>query len=171
MADVNALVSDYGRRRVMVLGLPLIQVLTVSELEAVIAHEFGHYAGGDTRQAWVYRTREKIGRTLATLRRGWRLLRLPILLYGRLFMRVRRPCPAVRSLLLTSSLHGLWVRNPWPAHCAPGCGIDGFPELLVAGVSPGPQCWLPAAVDGGLRYLPRQSSGSGCAGFVDRPTS
>ena len=88
VADVNALVSDYGRRRVMVVGLPLIQVLTVSELEAVIAHEFGHYAGGDTRQAWVYRTREKIGRTLATLRRGWRLLRLPFLLYGRLFMRV-----------------------------------------------------------------------------------
>src|SRR5215813_6253419 len=27
-------------------------------------------------------------RTLATLRRGWRLLRLPFLLYGRLFMRV-----------------------------------------------------------------------------------
>ncbi len=88
VADVNALVADYGRRRVMVLGLPLIQVLTVSELEAVVAHEFGHHAGGDTRQTWVYRTRERIKRTLATLRGGWRLLRLPFLLYGRLFLRV-----------------------------------------------------------------------------------
>src|SRR5215472_7321018 len=76
------------RRQVMALGLPLIQVVTVSELEAVVAHEFGHYAGGDARQAWVYRTREKIGRTLTTLRSGWRLLRMPFVLYGRLFIRV-----------------------------------------------------------------------------------
>jgi len=88
VADVNAGVFDYGRRQVMALGLPLIQVVTVSELEAVVAHEFGHYAGGDARQAWVYRTREKIGRTLTTLRSGWRLLRMPFVLYGRLFIRV-----------------------------------------------------------------------------------
>ena len=88
VADVNAGVSDHGRRRVMVLGLPLIQVLTVSELEAAVAHELGHYAGGDTRQAWVYRTREKIARALTTLRGGWRLLRLPFVLYARLFMYV-----------------------------------------------------------------------------------
>lgn len=88
VAEVNAGVLDYGRRRVMTLGLPLIQVLTVAELKAVVAHEFGHYAGGDTRQAWAYRTREKIRRTLTTLRSGWLLLRLPFLLYGRLFLRV-----------------------------------------------------------------------------------
>lgn len=87
-ADVNAGVFDYGPRRVMTLGLALIQVLAVSQLEAVVAHELGHYAGGDTRQAWVYRTRERIARTLTTLRGGWRLLRLPFALYGRLFMRV-----------------------------------------------------------------------------------
>lgn len=88
VAQVNAGVFDYGRRRVMALGLPLMEVLTISELEAIVAHEFGHYAGGDTRQVWVYTTREKIARTLTKLRGGWRLLRLPFVLYGRLFMRV-----------------------------------------------------------------------------------
>jgi Zn-dependent protease with chaperone function len=32
----------FGSRRVMGLGLPLLQALNVSQLEAVLAHEFGH---------------------------------------------------------------------------------------------------------------------------------
>ena len=46
--DVNAWVSDrggrmgIGSRRVMGIGLPLLQILSISELAAVLAHEFGH---------------------------------------------------------------------------------------------------------------------------------
>jgi len=46
--DVNAGVRQRGGfmgargRRVMLLGLPLLQVLTISEMRAVLAHEFGH---------------------------------------------------------------------------------------------------------------------------------
>lgn len=72
--DLNASVmerggwSGFGRRRIMTIGLPLIQVLTVSELQAVIAHEFGHYYGGDTRLTpWVYSTRMAMARTLNSL--------------------------------------------------------------------------------------------------------
>jgi len=72
--DMNAGVRQRGGfmgtrgRRVMLLGLPLLQVLTISEMRAVIAHEFGHYHGGDTRLApWIYKTREAIIRT-ATIR-------------------------------------------------------------------------------------------------------
>ncbi|MEY9874868.1 Zn-dependent protease with chaperone function [Streptacidiphilus sp. MAP12-33] len=36
-----------GRRRMMI-GLPLLSGLTVAELDAVIAHELGHFANGDT---------------------------------------------------------------------------------------------------------------------------
>jgi Zn-dependent protease with chaperone function len=38
-----------GGARVLVLGLPLLDALTVLELRAVICHELGHFAGGDTR--------------------------------------------------------------------------------------------------------------------------
>ena len=43
----------------MLVGLPLLQLVTERGLRAVIAHEYGHYAGGDTRLGpWIYRTRE-----------------------------------------------------------------------------------------------------------------
>ena len=66
--DVNAWVSQrggvmgFGSRRIMGLGLPLLQTVTVSQLEAVLAHEFGHYYGGDTRLGpWVYRFAMRLG--------------------------------------------------------------------------------------------------------------
>jgi Zn-dependent protease with chaperone function len=35
--------------RILVLGLPLLDTLTIAELRAVLAHEYGHFGGGDTR--------------------------------------------------------------------------------------------------------------------------
>ena len=75
-AEVNAWVMDrggmmgFGSRRVMGLGLSLLQVLSVSQLRAVVAHEFGHFHGGDTKLGpWIYKTRAAIGRTLEGLAR------------------------------------------------------------------------------------------------------
>jgi len=91
--EVNAWVSNrgglmgLGSRRVMGLGLPLLQVLTVSEMRAVLAHEFGHYHGGDTALApWVYKTRSAIFRTLEQL--GDSLLQKPFVWYAKLFLRL-----------------------------------------------------------------------------------
>jgi heat shock protein HtpX len=93
--DVNAGVRQRGgfmgagRRRVMLLGLPLLQVLTISEMRAVIAHEFGHYHGGDTKLApWIYKTREAIIRTVRQLSGSSSVLHLPFVWYGQLFLRV-----------------------------------------------------------------------------------
>lgn len=54
--DVNAFVAEDARfgglvskRRVLGLGVPLLHSLTVGELRAVLGHEFGHFAGGDTQ--------------------------------------------------------------------------------------------------------------------------
>lgn len=95
VGDMNAWVAHrgglmgMGARGIMGLGLPLLQTLTVSELRAVLAHEFGHYHGGDTKLGrYVYRTRAAIGRTLENLGRYGSLLQLPFLWYGRLFLRV-----------------------------------------------------------------------------------
>lgn len=57
--DVNAAVVEHGgflgvsAERVMLIGLPLLEMLTVAELRAVIAHELGHFLGGDTRLGGV----------------------------------------------------------------------------------------------------------------------
>ena len=92
----------FGGQRVMALGLPLLSVLTVSELRAVLAHEFGHYYAGDTRLARrVHAVHSSILRTLLATRsqaarRGqptlarWTLSLPPLVLgpYWRLFLRV-----------------------------------------------------------------------------------
>jgi Zn-dependent protease with chaperone function len=39
----------FGGHRVMILGTPVVELLTIHELRAGIAHELGHFAGGDTR--------------------------------------------------------------------------------------------------------------------------
>lgn len=94
VADVNAWVAQrggimgFGSRRVMALGLPLLQNLRVSQLRAVLAHEFGHYRSGDTRLGpWIYKTREAIGRTLQALS-GHGTIQRPFHWYGLLFLRI-----------------------------------------------------------------------------------
>jgi Zn-dependent protease with chaperone function len=87
--EVNAWVTQrggfmgIGSRRVMGVGLPLLQAFTVSEFSAVLAHEFGHYYGGDTKMGpWIYKTRGMIGRTIYGLGDSW--IQKPFLLYGKL---------------------------------------------------------------------------------------
>ncbi|MBA2949068.1 M48 family metalloprotease [Streptomyces himalayensis] len=71
--DVNAAVSERARLlgllpgpRRLYLGLPLLTGLSEAQLKAVIAHEYGHFTGGDTRlAALVVRGRVQITRTIA----------------------------------------------------------------------------------------------------------
>jgi heat shock protein HtpX len=67
---VNAWVADrggfmgIGSRRVMGLGWPLLAAFNVSQLRAVLAHEFAHYYGGDTSLGpWLHRTQMAMIRT------------------------------------------------------------------------------------------------------------
>src|SRR5215510_1114752 len=70
-------VMGFGSRRVMGIGLPLMAVLSTSQLRAVVAHEFGHYHGGDTKLGpWIYKTRIAIGRTIYELERNESSLRI-----------------------------------------------------------------------------------------------
>jgi Zn-dependent protease with chaperone function len=95
--EVNAAVLEVNRRRrVMIVGLPLLHLVSERGLRAVIAHEFGHYTGGDTRLGpWIYRTRAAIGRTIGQLSsadgdEGWtqRAVRAPFIWYGKAFLRI-----------------------------------------------------------------------------------
>ncbi len=95
---VNAFVTRRGgvlglfARPVMGLGLPLLALLTVSELKAVLAHELGHFRAGDTRLGpWIYALRAAIGRTIIGLtKRGNQFIRKPFEWYGMMFLRVTR---------------------------------------------------------------------------------
>ncbi|MDX6669478.1 MAG: hypothetical protein QOK04_2858 [Solirubrobacteraceae bacterium] len=96
--EPNASVTEHGdgpfkrRRRVLVLGLPLLHILTAAELRSVLAHEFGHYAGGDTRLGWTYRVRAAIGRTIDGLHDDdsflMRVIQRPFIWYGKAFLRI-----------------------------------------------------------------------------------
>lgn len=93
--DVNAFVAErggfmgFGRRRVMGIGLPLFQLMNVDELKAILAHEFGHYFGGDTALGpWIYKTREAIIRTTVNVAQANRWLYIPFEAYAKMFLRI-----------------------------------------------------------------------------------
>jgi heat shock protein HtpX len=106
LLDVNAWVSQrggfmgVGSRRVMGVGLPLLQALDVSQLRGVIAHEFGHLHGGDVRIGpWIYKTRGALVRTLADLSRHSGFLTLPFHWYAKLFFRLTHAVSRHQELL------------------------------------------------------------------------
>ena len=82
-------VMGFGSRRVMGLGLPLLEALSVRQFRAVLAHEFGHYYGGDTRLGpWIYKTRAAIERTLRNVHAHSGMLAKPFQWYGNAFVRI-----------------------------------------------------------------------------------
>jgi len=61
-------------RNYLSIGLPLMKALTPDQFKAVLAHEFGHLAGGHGRVSnWIYRLRMSWARLLETLeqRKSW----------------------------------------------------------------------------------------------------
>ena len=75
---------------VLGLGLPFAAALSVGELRGVLAHEFGHFRGGDTRLGpWIASTRAALERSIQTFGRAgiWHLA-VPLQWYGKLFLRV-----------------------------------------------------------------------------------
>ncbi len=94
LPEMNAWVASrggmmgIGSRRVMGIGLPLMQVLSKQQFRGVLAHEFGHYDGGDTKLGpWLYVTRSAIMRTVANLAsNGSSLLMKPFEWYMYLFL-------------------------------------------------------------------------------------
>ena len=93
--DVNAFVTERGgimgtgTRRVMGIGLPLFHMMTVGELNAILAHEFGHFYGGDTALGpWIYKTRSAIIRTVTSLGQTNQWLMIPFEAYAKMFLRV-----------------------------------------------------------------------------------
>jgi heat shock protein HtpX len=85
--DVDVTIADRGRA--MIVGLPLLYLVSERGLRAVIAHALGY------RDGWVRRWRTRIARELRRLDGGasliQRVLRLPLAAYGRAFLRFTDP--------------------------------------------------------------------------------
>ena len=80
------LITTKSPRRVLGIGLAMFQTLTLAQLRGVIAHEFGHFQGGDLRfSRWIYPVRSAI---LANKPSRSRVVGLFFRAYGRLFLRV-----------------------------------------------------------------------------------
>jgi len=74
IGQVNAFVADrggwlgFGSHRILAVGLPLLSLLTVSEIRGILAHEFAHYYSGDTRMGpWVYRAQSAMIRSFQNI--------------------------------------------------------------------------------------------------------
>lgn len=139
--DVNAFVYEHGRllglirsRRVMGIGLALLNVARVDQLKAILAHEFGHYVGGDTHLGGViYRARASMGRTVENL--GGGVLRHVFLAYARFFLKLTQRMSREQELAADSAAvriggreaHVSALRNVVGA----GAAFDAFMEEFV----------------------------------------
>lgn len=96
LPEMNAWVANrggimgIGSRRIMGIGIPLMQVLSTQQFQSVLAHEFGHYYGGDTKLGpWIYVTRSAIIRTVVNFAEsGSSVLIKPFEWYLKLFLRL-----------------------------------------------------------------------------------
>ncbi|HSF31442.1 MAG TPA: M48 family metallopeptidase [Candidatus Tectomicrobia bacterium] len=177
VADVNAWVMDrggimgFGSRRVMGLGLPLLQALSVSQLRAVLAHEFGHFHGGDTKLGpWVYKTRAAIGRTLQGLAAYSSLLQKPFLWYGKAFLRITHAVS--RRQEFTADALAARIVGPHPlieglkrTHSA-ALAFDGYWHNDVAPVLS--RGFHPPVVEGFRRYLTSSRIAAAISSSLDR---
>ncbi|GAB3967198.1 M48 family metalloprotease [Plantactinospora veratri] len=72
LPEVNAAVTEDAKllglidgRRILYIGLPLLQAMSVDQIRSVVAHELGHYSGRHTRLGAVaYRGRLALGGTI-----------------------------------------------------------------------------------------------------------
>ncbi|MEV7549554.1 M48 family metalloprotease [Amycolatopsis sp. NPDC089917] len=96
IGEINAAVSEDARflglrpgRRTMLIGLPLLAAMSVSELRSVLAHELGHYSGGHTRLlALTYRGTQTLAFTVDRLDGG--PARALLSAYSKLYLLVAR---------------------------------------------------------------------------------
>ena len=105
--DINAFVAQvggflgFGGRRVMGIGLGLLAVDNLSQFRATVAHEFGHFKGGETKlSGFIYATRAAMIRTLETLAESGRtLLRKPFEWMLHIYLRITQAISRQQELV------------------------------------------------------------------------
>ena len=103
VAEVGGWMGIVGTSRVMAIGVGLLNVDSVSQLKATVAHEFGHYHGGDTKLGgFLYRTRGSLARALEQLDNDESLVMVlaakPFEWYGEWFLDLTRGISRAQEL-------------------------------------------------------------------------
>ena len=176
--EVNASVTEARGRRIMMVGVPLLHITSERGMRGIIAHEFGHYAGGDTRLGpWVWRTYDGVARTIDYLTDddgddGWtqRAVRQPFIWYGNAFMRItaaikRRQEFAADQLAARSAGRDAYTEALRRIH-AYGPSFDAYWENEVAAVLRAGR--RPPVVDGFGEYLRSEPIDKAATEFLER---
>ncbi|MFD6415060.1 M48 family metallopeptidase [Streptomyces sp. NPDC060194] len=167
--EVNAGVAEQRRflglvpgRRRMVLGLPLVAGLTVPQLRAVLAHEFGHYGNRDTRVGGLtMRGRSAVLHTVEVFERGGSWLHHAIgglyVGYARFFLRVSQSVAREQELAadLTAARHAGRDATASALRALPvlDAAHDHYLETYAALGGPAGALPPPGEVLGGFRRL------------------
>lgn len=163
--EVNAAVSEDTKllglisgRRILYIGIPLLQAMRVDQIRSVLAHELGHYSGRHTRLGAVaYRGRLAMGGTISRIGprnpvgwvfRGYSRLYLLVdnaasrrqeLEADRSSVQVAGRAAAASALRELPVLDAAWdfyfqryVHPGWQAGYVPDDLFGGFNELIVA---------------------------------------
>jgi Zn-dependent protease with chaperone function len=176
--EVNASVTEVRGRRIMMIGVPLLHITSERGMRGIIAHEFGHYAGGDTRLGpWVWRTYDGVARTIDYLTDeddddGWtqRAVRQPFIWYGNAFMRItaaikRRQEFAADQLAARSAGRDAYAAALRRIH-AYGPSFDAYWENEVAAVLRAGK--RPPVVHGFGQYLRTDTIDKAASEFLDQ---
>lgn len=104
--EANAFVASVGgflglgSRRVLGVGLGLLAVENVSQVKATLAHEFGHFARGDTRLGGLtYGMRNAMIRSVEQLERQNSVVAAPFRWISRLYLRITQAISRQQELL------------------------------------------------------------------------
>lgn len=104
--DVNAFVANrggflgLGGKRVMGVGLGLLAVDNVSQVKATLAHEFGHFVGGDAKLGGLtYATRSAMIRMLENLASQGSVLVKPFEWLFKLYLRITQAISRQQELI------------------------------------------------------------------------
>jgi len=138
--EINASVSEYGlrRRRLLTVGLGLWEVLGFEQRIALLGHELGHYANGDTRHGLV------VGNALESLD-TWRYLMSPVRrpspvesVFNALYLLPRSAVVGVLMVLdhltLRATQRGEYLADSFAARCGSTDAAVGLMDrLLVSG--------------------------------------
>ncbi|WP_433219094.1 M48 family metallopeptidase [Dactylosporangium sp. CS-047395] len=161
--DVNAAVAEHtrflglaGGRRIMYVGLPLLQAFSVAQLSSVLAHELGHYSGSHTKLgALAHRGRMAIVQTIVQVGPS-SLAGFVFRTYARLYILVEQAVSrrmeyeadefsvriagraaavsAMRDLAVVDAAWNFFVNRyvtiGWDAKLAPRDVFGGFAQLL-----------------------------------------
>jgi Zn-dependent protease with chaperone function len=175
--QVNAAVTErtrllglIGGRRIMLIGVPLLQAFSVAQVRSVLAHELGHFSGSHTRLGPIaYRGRLAVVGTVQNLGAA----RILFELYARLYLIVE--ASVSRRQELEADRASVRLAGRWTAQSA----LRDLPVLDAAWdfyfgryVAPGWEAgYAPNDIFGGFGAMLRDRSGELAALRAEAPSS